>query len=358
MAFWSPSDALVAVVSGMDPTLRVATGLGLGVLALTALLMATTVVLRIRSILAERRRTAFVARWRPIMMEFLMGDTPTPRVAPRDWPTFMVLWNHLHEVMRGAANERLDLLGRQVGLDVAARRFLRRGGRRRQLMAVLTLGNLRDADAFPPLEALVTSPNAYASFAAARALAQIDPERAAAVVVPELARREDWAAPRVATFLNEPGAVAFVKPMLAALPGLPPAQAARLLRFLASMKASDVSPHAHGLLEGDEPQVLAAALPLAGPWDVARVRELVAHVDSGVRTRAAEALGRLGMPGDDRRLVMLLADPVWNVRYQAARALFELPFLPPGVIEALRSRAPVDEARDIVAHVLSERGAR
>ena len=51
---------------------------------------------------------------------------------------------------------------------------------------------------------------------------------------------------------------------------------------------------------------------------------MLADSDSGVRVRAAEALGMLAAPLDAHLLVPGLSDPVWDVREASALALDQL----------------------------------
>ncbi|MDB5098230.1 MAG: hypothetical protein JWM80_2651, partial [Cyanobacteria bacterium RYN_339] len=48
-------------------------------------------------------------------------------------------------------------------------------------------------------------------------------------------------------------------------------------------------------------------------------------------------------------------DPEWWVRYRAANALADLPFVGPAGLAAIRAAHDSDAARDIIGHVLAER---
>ncbi len=73
--------------------------------------------------------------------------------------------------------------------------------------------------------------------------------------------------------------------------------------------------------------------------------------------RAAAALGRLGAEEDCPRLLELLADQEWWVRYRAAEALIGLPFLDRGALERMRDGITDRYGRDMFDQVLAEREA-
>jgi HEAT repeat protein len=73
--------------------------------------------------------------------------------------------------------------------------------------------------------------------------------------------------------------------------------------------------------------------------------------------QAAKALGRIGERADTARLVQLLADREWWVRYRAAQALVELPWLKRAELAALASGLEDRYAADMLAQVMAEQDA-
>jgi HEAT repeat protein len=73
--------------------------------------------------------------------------------------------------------------------------------------------------------------------------------------------------------------------------------------------------------------------------------------------QAAKALGRIGGRADVERLVALLADREWWVRYRAAQALVELPWLKRADLDALRASLEDRFAADMLAQVMAEQDA-
>jgi HEAT repeat protein len=74
-----------------------------------------------------------------------------------------------------------------------------------------------------------------------------------------------------------------------------------------------------------------------------------------VRGQTAKVLGRIGEHSDVNRLIPLLADAEWWVRYRAAQALVGVPFLSMAEIELLRHNLADRFARDMLAQALAER---
>jgi hypothetical protein len=78
-------------------------------------------------------------------------------------------------------------------MDRAAKRFL--NGLRKRLMAIITLGHLREHSAWNDLAALAQSTHPIVSLSAARALVDIDPKAALALITPWIGARADWSHP-------------------------------------------------------------------------------------------------------------------------------------------------------------------
>jgi HEAT repeat protein len=86
------------------------------------------------------------------------------------------------------------------------------------------------------------------------------------------------------------------------------------------------------------------------------VRESCDHPVWFVRVQAVNALGRMGGPGDVDRLVALLTDPEWWVRFRAAEALLKLPFLKRDELER-RAAAHSPIALELVQRIAAKEAA-
>lgn len=341
-----------------DPYLRLAFWIGVAAFLSTLGIALFILGLRIQRYWQARQERHFQQRWRPGLMHMLAGnaDTALPALPRRDQWRFLRLWNQVQESVRGDAAPRLAALAHQLDGQRMARRLLSSGRLTRRLLAILTLGHLRDGAAWALLEHQLRQPGGICSLYAARALLQIDLPRGATAVVPQLLQRDDWEMVHVAALLRE-YRDALGGDLARALAGLPAARLPRTLQLAAAL-------HLHvpadlllpWLQPAQPPELLSAALRLAqGAGVLPAVRSLAAHSDWRVRVRAAHALGRLGEASDVAVLTRLLSDPEWWVRYRAAGALTQLPFISHEQLRSLLAELPDRYAREISSQVLAER---
>src|SRR5262245_66389229 len=114
-----------------------------------------------------RLHARIVARWRPILARVAIEEDEEPslpRLSHRYLPYVMGEWSALHDAVRGTSSDRLNAVAAKLGLDVAARRMIhsRRVGRR--ILAIRTLGYLRDPSSWMSLQEQLASTNALISF--------------------------------------------------------------------------------------------------------------------------------------------------------------------------------------------------
>jgi HEAT repeat protein len=332
------------------------------------------VVLLMRSalLLRERRRKKFLAVWQPILVNAVdIATSDLPRLARRDLPEFLLLWNHLQESLLDESKDHLNQLGKALSIQHAALRLLRRGNLRERLLAIVTLGQLREHIAWDQLLTIAQREGALLSVAAARALVMIDPTKAVPELIPLLMKRADWPASRVANMLKIAGADVISDQIAnAALKFALEESAqtgngdgrratndpARLVRYLELAYNVSALPAARTIAElSHDPEVLAACLRLLNSAeDLPVVRECLSHEDPCVRVQAAAALGRLGEDDDEERLVQLLSDQEWWVRYRSAQALSRLPHMREPKLKTIQAAQSNPFARDILTQVMAE----
>lgn len=334
--------------------------LALGSLALLLTLGLTLQVLSMRTLAARRRaeQRATVARWRPVLLAAVVGATLQPPViARRERVNVMLLWNRMQDGLRGRAHESLNDLAMHLGLQQQARRYAAGRGAAKRLLGLRTLGHLGQAQDWDRLAKLLDEPRSQLSMAAARALLRIDAKRAAPLVIDQFLGRSDWPVPRLGTLLREAGADAIGFALAERLLDSPPAQQVRLLPLARVTEAPGRGSVIEAVLQiSTEPAVLSATLQqVHGPASLARVRGLCEHADWQVRSYAALALGRLGDGGERKRLISMLSDREWWVRYRAAQSLLGLPGVDEVAVAALRAALTDRYARDMVEQVVAER---
>ncbi len=335
---------------------------GILVLLLSVGILLAVLVMRSLQDAKDRRYARLVQAWRPVLSAAALGQPVIlPEPASRDMPALLTLWNHAVEAAGGPLQPGMALLARRTGMDKAALRLLEHGWLRKRLLAIVTLGNLRERAALDALLGTVRAGNPFLSLAAGRAAVQVDPAAAMPVLAPLIASRADWPRDKVAGLLREAGPEAVTAPLVAVLPSASREQAPRLVRFLEFADPGAARQTLRRLLgaPADE-EVTAACLHVIGRLgnrdDLETVRGLLGHPGWIVRLHAASALGHLGEAGDEARLAGMLRDPQWWVRYRAAQVLAGFKSMGIGRLRDLY-QAEIDTfARDILREAAAERG--
>ena len=329
--------------------------------AFILLLVVWILLLRMLRQNTERRRRNMVDVWRPLLAESLV-EVPAilPSIHPRDHVLFLYLWNHLQESIKGDASGQLNDVARRAGMDTVALRLLHTGRLRLQLLAVATLGHLKEASVWDELVRLAHAHNAFLAIEAARAMVRIRPKAAIPLLIPLVSTRSDWSPLKVMALLNEAGADLVATALAQATLSAPPPIAARLIRLLASLRSPYALPIIRQLMNEQKPaeDVIAASLFLFGecsdPQDLPMVRVYLTHPTWYIRVQAATALGKLGLEEDEARLIGLLEDTYWWVRYRAAEALSNLPSMTEAKMAGLQTTLPTIESQEVITPFLTK----
>lgn len=328
----------------------------------SALMLAISLFVRARLRREERRRDSVIATWRPLLARIALeqGDPPAlPKPRRRELPHLMEEWNAIHDSLKGESASRLNTLAPRFGFDVAARRGLRSGSVSERILAIRTLGNLRDGTAWKELQEQLVSENALVSFYAAAALVAIDAARAMPGIMRELSERESWPAEAMARLLTDAGAEIAREPIRALMLSLAADKVPPLLPWLAHVDAVLGSEVAVELLRRHPEHVgiVSAALPVV--QDPGLLPELARYAESAsaqVRERAAEAFGRLGGLDQVELLVRLMGDRVWWVRYRAGQGLLTLTGMTDARLIEIRAALTDRFASDMLDQVVAEAG--
>jgi HEAT repeat protein len=345
--------------SASDPYVRFAAAVAFGAAVLTVLLVLQIIVLRELRAARERRRQLFLQRWRPLVYDAMAGGTVSwPRVARRDAETLLWFWNQLQETVRGDAKTALTHVAAQIGLDELALRRLRGRSIARRLLAIVTLGNMRDPKYWHLVVPLAQDAHAPVSLAAAQALIRINGQRAVRDLMPLFAQRADWPVTRALALLEQVEPAVVTKAIEKALPKADDAASLRLIEFVAAGDSVALqSVMVQRLGHSRDPQMWANVLRhVNDPAHLGLVRQACVHPVWFVRVQAANALGRMGGPDDVARLLRLLGDEQWWVRYRTAEALLKLPFLKKDELYA-RVREAGPAALAVLEHVAAREAA-
>jgi hypothetical protein len=323
-----------------------------------------TIALAVRQYLryVDRVRTGVVAAWRPLLTRIAIEEGEAPALPPlrsRHLPYLMEEWNALNDAVRGESSERLNAAALALGLDVAARRMLRTRQVGARILAIRTLGHLRDPGSWKPLQEQLASTNSLVAFYAAAALVQIDAQRAMPGIMLQLTERESWPGEAMARLLVDAGADVAREPIRSMMLTLPPGKVPPLLPWLVHVDAVLGSEVAVELLRRhpDNDEIVAAALvAVLDPGVLPELGRFVGSANAEVRKNLAIAYGHLGALDDVPMLMRLLCDPVWWVRYRAGHALLQLKGMDDARLGAIRGELSDAYALDMLRHVVAEAG--
>jgi hypothetical protein len=354
----------LAFATASDPIVGLALWAGIGSLVASVAMLAAVLMLRLRALAGAARERRIAKRWQSVLVRCVESAAPKNRPLPRsEAHIFLHIWNRMHESLMGEAKQRLNELARALGADQIALRYMRGRNARRRLIAIVTLGNLHDERALEQLVLLLADPSPVVSLRAAQALLRIQGGEALPTLLAALAGRPDWPLARVISLLRELGAPAAVGRALAAtmLDALASGNPELLVRLLGLVEAADAERLRAAVLQvlrrSRDAQTVAAALAaLRHPGDAQVARAFAPHPEWLVRMESARALGRLGTQADLHNLVKLMSDANWWVRYRAAQAIVDLPWLERHQIEHLQRALPDRFAADALRQAIAERG--
>lgn len=336
--------------------------------AVVLMLLVLLHILKLRLALIARRKheSGFMRTWRPLLAETIAGETvEPPPLRNEDVVLFLRLWNHLHESVRGASRKHLNIFALRVGILQYMGPLLQDKARGKKLLALTTLGNLRSRDDWPAIRAFCDLPDPLLSWTAAHTLFQIDAPAALRDLEEELIERLDWPVAHLIVLLHEMESddvyMALSKRALRMADSDDPHQRSRLYRLLQILQSAPhqlVLPSIHSILARTrDDETLAQCLKfLRDPEDLPYVRANVSHLNWVVRLQVAQALGRFGAAEDIPRLLLLLGDPVWWVRYRSAQAVIALIRGDAGKLAELRTQLKDRFALDMLAMAAAEKG--
>lgn len=334
-----------------------------GVMTTTIILFVYTLGLRLATIAETRRRRAFVLQWREVFASSALsaesaGSQPLPPLRRADAVDLLEEWNRMRSMVDGSAVDNFIILAQRVGIPELAQRLFGRRRIQSRILAVQTLGHLRDSSRREDIRKLLAHENTALSITAAAALVEIDSDVGISAVVPMINSRRDWPKNRVSILLRSAGSGRISEPMFRAIRSADNAGKSYLLQFARLVEPEVLDALVESLLrESRDAGVLTAALKLvSGYGGVPRIASLTQHTAWYVRMQAAKVLGRVGREEHLSLLESLLGDPEWWVRYRAAQAITSLPFLGPNQLRMLRMRQSDRFAADILQQSFAEAG--
>lgn len=348
-----------------DYILRSVVWFSIAALVLMLVLLVKIALLRMDLISRTARELRFRDVWQPLLASAIAGETDDlPPLPKGDEILFLKLWNHLHESLRGKAKKRLNVIALRCGMMQHACALLKKENLGSKLLALTTLGHLKDSYAWKDISQLARHPDPLLSLAAARALFQINADAALDDLRRQLAEREDWPTAQLAVLIQENGTERIFAALSETAVGLSDStrgaelgQLRRMLHLLEIAPRHQVIPAIRAILSvtTDDETVAQCLKFLRDPSDLYFVRLHIGHPNWIVRLQAARALGRFGAADDLPLLATLLSDPVWWVRYRTAQALMELTHGDSRMLSELRVALTDRYALDMLEMVVAEK---
>ncbi|HTH44257.1 MAG TPA: HEAT repeat domain-containing protein [Oxalicibacterium sp.] len=334
--------------------------IGIAASGLAALLACVFLSLQAARKRSSQEELAFLTLWRPLLLGSFHSAVPAalPLLESVHRLHFMKLWNQLMRDSNGDAANRLRAIAYAVGCAPFCRRYLRNGNRIERLLATLTLGQLHDEAAWDALVNQSMADDHLTSLHAFQALVRIDADAAAQQLTLLMLARRDWPVAQLASIL-QPAQSAFLHPLIETMQDTRAAHMPRTLRLVEALRFALPQASIRQLLDTtDSKEVLIGTLRIINDAGLLpQARTYLKHEDWRVRVQAAKLLGRIGEHADVNRLIPLLADAEWWVRYRAAKALAGMPFFSRAELELLRNNLSDRFARDMLGQVLAERNA-
>lgn len=334
--------------------------LWVGIIAiwLTVLLILAMVSLRIAMNRKKRDEAKFLAIWHPLLSNPSdnLAETVIPLLSAGHYLYFLKLWNALVRTTSGDRREDMLDIAYALGCEQYAKKLLEHGNRTERLLAILTLAHLRDLSAWELLTIQTLHADSVTSINAFHALVQIDAEATARQLMPLLLARIDWPITHIASILQAEQST-FMLPLLEASNKIKSSHLIRTLRLIEALHIALPQTALRQLLdETNNAETIIGALRITNDASLLPyIRICLNNPDWRIRVQAAKALGRIGEYSDVNRLIPLLADTSWWVRYRSTQALVNMPFLSVNEITLLQNNLSDRFARDMLRQVTAER---
>ena len=288
-------------------------------------------------------------------------DKLLEEISQKDSPYFLYTWNYIHESLRGNAKERLNAFARNHGVSEIALKMLKSRFIKNRLLALNTLGNLKEKDSYERILKFAEKKDPIVSVWAFRAMFRIRPRETRENHLHMIAERDDWSPAHVAKILKEcdvdlisEGLVKLCNEYLEK--DISEKQYSYLVSYLRFAHQRDASPIFEKLIsENRQLEVLISCLRLIRAEEsLPGIRKLLSDDRWQIRTFAIMAMERFGHADDTRILKGALLDENWWVRYYGAKALMKMPGMTRDKVKRIANAVEDGYERDILLQVLAE----
>jgi HEAT repeat protein len=325
-----------------------------------------------------------------VAMEYLEEPEFIPafkkQLRPRDERLLAKVFVDLLQKVRGEYADNVVHLMKELGIQQQSLKDLRSPKWWRRAESAVVLGYFKDPTVVNVLEDALDDPEVNVRIEAARSLAKlgsvssvaglvarlsmVDPSHSLAVqqifrslgkqAVPELVAVLDTNVPEsvkvvAADALGYIGEIRAVRPLLAVLDADVGLGATEGTRFISRNRGFADTPQPIRRSIALQLAIMQALSQLYDPLSIEALIRATEDPVGGIRARAAECLGRMGAAKAIPRLIDLLNDNRWWVRYYAADSLFKMG--PPGFAALKKSAIGITGRAALIANdVLREHG--
>jgi HEAT repeat protein len=332
--------------------------IGIGSIILTALLFFVIIGIRRYFDRKIKRAAEFREIWEAILLASLERiPNDLPPIEEKDQLTFLILWNYFQELLLEESKKNLMLLAQKVDLFLIARRALRRRNIKSRLLAVNTLGWLKDKESWNLLKKMLHHPDTTFSLSVAAALIRINPRKSTWLILPLIAKRNDWSIERSAELAKQIGMEEIADKLILQINRTPRHQLPKMIRLLDLLLPSQSNPIIRRLLtKYDDKEIIYACLLVYKDVDnLQRVRFFLTHEDWEIRMQAATCLGKYGSEEDIDYLISTTEDPEWWVRYRSAQALARIPEMSLEYLKTIAKHHSNQFSHDVILRIVTER---
>ena len=297
--------------------------------AITLVLMALIGLFRWLFIAELRSYAQFSKEWFPILACAIVDDqAPVAKKLNRSEKLILLrLWNYWHQSVSGNANVRLRHFVSDMGCTDVAIHLVQKGNRAQKLLSSISLGNLKVALAWQHLNALVATDDQIVSLHAARAMLQVDAEKAIKELLPMILGRAQWDMSALTQILRQSRSH-FEREVIDSWTALSRAQKVRALKLCANLSLPLTHDLVHQLIQADQhTEILLVSLQLLerlqNPVYRQPILQLFDHASASVRAQAVKAHGAIADVRDIETLVDMLHDSDAATRQFAAFTLVQ-----------------------------------
>lgn len=344
--------------SNFETVIYLAWRIGFGSLFLTVLIFIVILLIRQQFYKKLKRANAFREIWEPILLASLDRiPDDLPPIEKKDQLTFLILWNYFQEILLEESKKNLQILVDLIDLSQIARKILRQHNIKNRLLAVNTLGWLKDKESWNLLKNLINHQDTIFSLSVACALIRINPRKSTWLILPLVAERKDWSIDRCAELIKQIGMEEIADKLILQIYRTPPHLLPKMIRFLDLLLPSQSNPVVKQLLaKYEDKEIVFACLNVFKDIDdLQMVRNYLTHESWEIRMQAAVCLGKFGSEEDIDFLINTTEDPEWWVRYRSAQALARIPTMTINKLKDIGKLHSNRFSQDIILRIVTER---